>query len=48
LGHMLFNGFIHRGIHIFEGFMHIGRGQPSHLNKFDDDFLGRAQYLFIN
>jgi hypothetical protein len=48
LGNMLFDGFIHRGIHVPERFMDIGRGQPSHFNELDDDFLGRPKYLFIN
>jgi len=46
--HRALRCFFHGVVNIFEGFMEAAGRNPAAFNKFNNDFLGSSQYLFVD
>ena len=46
--HRALRCFFHSEVNLFECFVEAAGRNPAAFNKFNDDFLGRSQYLFID
>jgi hypothetical protein len=40
--------FFHGAINVFEGFVEAAGRNPAAFNKFNNDFFGSSQYLFVD
>ncbi len=46
--HRALRCFFHGVINVFEGFVEAAGRNPATLNKFNNDFFGSSQYLFVD
>ena len=46
--HRALRCFFHRAVNIFKRFMEAAGRNPAAFNKFNNDFFGSSQYLFVH
>ena len=46
--HRTLRCFFHGAINVFEGFVEAAGRNPAAFNKFNNDFFGSSQYLFVD